>query len=119
MRLALDLPKAVGNARGHWSTRYHRRKAYWQAQDRRQLLGLVEPPPARPSASVSVRAHFRVSKPNDPDNLTARLKDVMDWLKTRGYIEDDGPAVVRSLTVTQETVPRKSVGLEITLEPVA
>lgn len=111
MRLVLDLPKATGNARMHWRTRYYTRTRFWEAQDNRQRLGLIEPPPNRPMGSVTVLAHFLVSKPNDPDNLTARLKDVMDWLKTRGYIVDDGPSVVKALTVTQETVPRKDCGL--------
>ena len=117
MRLVLDLPENLSNARMHWRVRLKTKKAYYQAQDGRQLLGLIEPPPARPMTAVRVLAHLSLWNPADPDGCAARLKWPMDWLVTRGYLEDDGPAIVKELQVTQE-IDRKNQRLEITIEEV-
>lgn len=118
MKLTLDLPENLGNARLHWAAKHKAKRRYWEAQDRRQLLGLVEPPPSRPMPAVRVLAHLRLWNPADPDGCAARLKWALDWLVTRGYLLDDGPKVVRELVVTQE-INRANTGLDVTLEPVA
>ena len=118
MRLVLDVPENVANAsRRHWSVLHRAKKAYYAAQDGRALVGLIPPPPSPPMASVRVLAHFRLWNEMDDDNLKARMKWPQDYLKTRGYIANDNPKVVRELVVTQE-IDRKNQRLEITIEEV-
>ena len=112
----MDLPENLSNARMHWKAKYRAKKRYYAAQDARQSFGLIEPPPTEPLASVRVLAHLRLYNAADPDGCAARLKWPMDWLVTRGYLEDDGPAIVKELRVTQE-IDRRNQRLEITLEP--
>lgn len=117
MRLVMDMPLNVANSSQHWAVRARAKKAYYVAQDRRQLLGLIEPPPSRPMKYARLAAHFYAWSLMDDDNRTARLKFVCDWLKTRGYIVDDKPSCLTITAVTQE-IDRANQRLVVTLEPV-
>lgn len=117
MRLLLPVPPDIGNERGHWAVRNRRRQNFFGDCDDRQLFRLLPPPPPQPFESVEITAHFRLWNEMDADNLRARLKHALDWLRTRGYIVDDRAKNVRLAAVTQE-IDRKDRGLELTLEEV-
>lgn len=116
MRFDLPLPANVANLRVDWRQRNRLRQVYYADCDRLQLAGLVPPPPDAALTAVGVHAHFRVGNRMDPDNMRARCKWALDWLRTRGYIVDDKSQVVRRFTDSQE-IDRKAPGLEITLQP--
>jgi len=109
LTLLMDAPPNLANARWHWHMKTRLKKKYWKAQDERQLVGLVEPPPSRPFERVSVHALFSLHNRMDPDNLHARLKWALDWLKSRGYIVNDSTKVIERLTVDQQ-IDRKRPG---------
>lgn len=113
----MDLPPDLGNGRMHWRTRHKRKKAYYEACDNRQLLGLI-PAPDSVIARCEIAAHFKLHNASDWDNLGARLKFAFDWLVTRGYIADDGPKVIlKNPDITQE-IDRKNRKLIVTITEV-
>ena len=118
LTLLMDAPPQKGNERGHWKARWGRRKAYFNAQDSRQLAGLIPPPPAKPMDRVRIRAHLYLWNQMDPDNLTSRLKDAIDWCVSRGYLLSDSPVVIRELVVEQEIDRQKDGRLVLEIEEV-
>jgi hypothetical protein len=114
MQLTLTMPANVANARGSWHVGHRAKKRFYRESDERQLVGLVPRPPADPLTSAHVRVRFHVHNLLDPDNLYARMKHVLDWLVTRGYLADDDVDTV-SLEVSQE-IERKDKRVEITVE---
>jgi hypothetical protein len=115
----MDVPSESANSRGHWRARAGRRKRYFEAQDSRQLVGLIPLPPPQPLDRVAIRAHFHLWNAMDFDNLYGRFKDAGDWLVSRGYISSDSPVVVRSLTCSQEIDRRHDGRLVVEIEEVA
>jgi hypothetical protein len=49
----------------------------------------------------------------DWDNCAAVAKIPLDVMQRMGWLEDDGPKVIRSLKVEQEKCPRKDVGFRL------
>lgn len=87
--MRLSVPLNLANRRMHPMAVHRLKKAYWRACDLRQSIGLVPAPPAKPWRAAIVRATWHTHNRMDRDNATARLKWVLDWLVTRGYVEDD------------------------------
>lgn len=116
MILELALPPNRGNARTHWRVTHQQKLAYWGGCDARYLTKRI-PHPEMPFRKAKVTVAFRVSRKNDPDNLVARAKWPLDWLKKRGYIVDDNPDALEWTGMpTQQVVKRSETGLTITLE---
>jgi hypothetical protein len=53
------------------------------------------------------------SQDMDWDNCAAVAKIPLDVMQRMGWLEDDGPKVIRSLKVEQEKCPRKDVGFRL------
>lgn len=103
LTLLMDAPPNLANTSwGHWGSKHRAKKQYWKAQDERQLVGLIPPPPARRLQRVNIHAHFYLWNTMDGDNLHHRLKWAFDWLVTRGYLENDSPDVLRMIAVEQQ-----------------
>lgn len=117
MRLVMDAPENVANAFLHWRTLNRLKRLYREAQDQRQLLGLLPPPPPKPYERVRITADFRLWNTMDPDNLTARTKWAIDWLRTRGYIAGDTPQHITKLEVTQQIDRQSYSRVIVTLAP--
>ena len=79
-----------------------------------QMAKLVPAAPAEPLPFVRLDAVLYVWSPMDEDNLTARLKWAIDWLRLAGYLVGDSPAHLRLGTVRQ-VVERHSRRLDIEL----
>ena len=83
------LPENRANRWAHWGARYAKRKKYWARLD---LLVTLRRNPravrrlAKAHATVAVWTWKAIS---DKDNATARTKDILDWLVSRGYLVDD------------------------------
>lgn len=111
------LPPNMGNWRGHWRTKQSRRLAYYEQCDLHRLAKLIPPPPAKAWARATIVAHFVVGAANDQDNLMARAKWALDWLRDRRYIADDRAKCLTWAAVPTQRVSRKDrYELTITLE---
>lgn len=115
MKLVLPLPPNLANARLHWAQKLRVKKRYYRDADERQLVGLVPPPPPEPMRSAVVSVHLHVHNRLDKDNLYARLKYLLDWLVTRGYLANDDPDTIRDLMVRQ-SIERSDKRAEVTLQ---
>ncbi len=128
-RLELPLPPNVANPGrhfGHWRTR-HRAKVAWM-DGAALAVSLNFPATCYPRARVT--CHFFVWSRMDADNLAARQKWVLDFLKSPtasvmgncvtfgGWIADDDPLHLELLPPYQ-TVDRKHRRVEVTIESLA
>jgi hypothetical protein len=115
LTLTFPMPLNVANARLHWRAKARKHDAW-------KMLAIVQEPKlrGRPECFGRVRVSvtfFTGRWVQDTDNLIARAKWPLDLLKERGFIADDCPGVVESLSVTQ--VPRMPRRVVLTLEEVA
>ena len=105
-----------GLLRMHWTQRKELNER-WVSLVRAQLAEV----PEQPLYSRSRPVHLEVLRVGrrllDWDNLGASLKPVLDGLQCNRILDNDSPAVVRSLTLAQETgKPARLVLTFITLE---
>lgn len=113
IRLELPLAPNLTNGRGHWRVRERQRDAY-------NLLccgarvGVKRPPAPLPKARIS--ATLYVWNPMDFDNLMARLKWTLDWLRADGWIADDSPRHLEWVGMPGQEIDRKRPRVVITLE---
>ena len=96
------VPPNKANARGRWQRGHFARKDYWTVLDTLVMAKRIPPALGTPLPTASVAVHLVLYNAMDPDNLTARVKDLLDWLVSRGYLAGD-TAKHLALTVTQET----------------
>ena len=113
MKFDLPLPANLGNARMHWAAKNRAKKYYWAALDYMVNLGQLPKPPRTPYRQAHAWIQLRTWRLMDRDNGHARIKWVLDWLQTRGYVMND-KWVTYDLDVIAS--PRKEVGITMTLE---
>jgi hypothetical protein len=85
----LPLPVNLGNDRSHHMAKYRAKLKYWAALDAAAMVKRIPRPPARPFTKALLDAEMHHTHDTDKDNREARLKWVLDWLTSRGYIVDD------------------------------
>lgn len=121
LTLELPLPPNLANARMHWRVKLKEKKAYYALCDQRQLLKQIPPPPRAPLSRAAITAIAYMGATMDMGNLMHRVeKWPCDWLKTRGYIEDDGPKCLRWLGFPEQHIKRDGnyrIVLTLTPEP--
>jgi hypothetical protein len=112
----LPLPDNVANGRMHWRAKATRKAAYYAILDTHAFAKWLPKPPAVPLVKPVAEITMRTARAMDHDNAHARLKWVLDWLQTRGYIVND-----RDLRYQLEnkTAPRKEVGITLVLREAA
>lgn len=83
----LPLPPRRGNRRGHWY-RHWKIESEWQRRAELEIYrqGVRYPPEPFPRARLSF--HFRMLRLEDPDNLDARRKLIVDLLKVQWAAPD-------------------------------
>ena len=111
----LPLPDNLGNGRMHWRVKSKRKTAYYEALDTLALVEILPPRPARMFLHPVAEIEMRTVRRMDHDNAHARLKWVLDWLQTRGYIANDRHLGYR---LNATTAPRKDLGITLTLSEV-
>lgn len=112
------LPPNRANRYAHWAARHAQRKSLWRSLDAMAMVKRLPPPPRYPWAKAHAVLEVKTWRPSDPDNATARAKDCIDWLVSRGYLVDDGPTHL-TLGVRATTAPRTETGITVTLTEVA
>jgi hypothetical protein len=85
----LPLPVNLGNDRSHHMAKYRAKLKYWAALDAAAIVRRIPCRPAKPFARALLDAEMYHTHDTDTDNREARLKWVLDWLTSRGYIVDD------------------------------
>ena len=115
----LPLPPNLGNSRAHWRLKARQKTDFYVVCDARVVVkGWHVPRPVEgmPWAKPVAEITMRTARAMDHDNAHARLKWVLDWLQTRGYIVND-----RDLRYQLEnkTAPRKEVGITLVLREAA
>lgn len=107
------LPANRGNARfGHFYAQHRSKKKYWELLDTLAMAKRIPRAPQRPYPQAAAEIVLRTYRPMDQDNSHARVKDVLDWLRTRGYLVDDNPA---AFSYTLTCAPAKLADCGITL----
>lgn len=115
---AIPLPANRGNARfGHFYAQHRSKKKYWKLLDTLVIVRRLPKPPAHPFWHAAAVIVMRTYRTMDTDNGHARLKDVLDWLRTRGYVGDDGPGSL-TYTLTLERAKLADCGITIQLTEV-
>jgi hypothetical protein len=113
------LPANRGNARfGHFYAEHRSKKRYWALLDTLAMVRRLPRAPTRPFGHAAAEITLRTYRRQDEDNAHARLKDVCDWLRTRGYIADDNPAAF-TYTLSCETAKLADCGVLLILREVA
>jgi len=106
----------MANSRMHWRVKNRERKAYialcyWDA-----VVCLVNPDDML-ADKAAITATIYHTHTSDQDNLMARLKWPVDWIKDNGYIWDDDPDhLVWTGVPTQVKCKRDERRVEFVLE---
>lgn len=125
MVLWIPRPPDNANARQHWGKAASVKRTYLRELAKRVSARLIPAPPATPIACARITAEWWYAPPTsrrlDEDNAVRRLKPVIDWLVTYGYLAGDTPDHVTSLPPIQtlgppprEAPPLSSVRLTLT-----
>jgi hypothetical protein len=114
VKLTLPLPPNLLNSRLHWRVKHAAKNRFYQTCDNLQMAKAVPAPggPALKRARVTIRAFTHQAM--DKDGLYGRMKWVLDWLVTRGYLQDDSPKHI-TLKVSQR-IDRKRQRIEVELK---
>lgn len=93
------MPPNLANNKIHWRTRKKWQDQYKGTLDYMLLRANAKKPPVgeyvvppsleAPFDHATVTVHLVLFNPMDDDNAMARMKFLMDWLVTRGYLVDD------------------------------
>ena len=92
MTLTFPMPPNLANrasGRSHWRWLHREKKTYLAHLDALQACRRIPPPPEVPMQRPLLSSTMHVGAKNDADNAVARHKWPIDWLATRGYIEND------------------------------
>lgn len=111
--LRLELPPNVANLRQHWAVRARQRRE-WCVRATVTLANTRLRPKA-PLGRYSAHVTVVTKRRSDLDNCTARLKPCFDLLKRLGWVVDDGPEHLVSLTVVN-AVDTKAPRIEVHLD---
>lgn len=105
--ITVPMPRNIGNgSHGHWAVRDKQRKAYLSALDQLQGAGMIPPPPPKPFARARIDSVMHLANMSDHDNAMRRHKWPLDWLRTRGYLVDDGPKHLEWVSFPEQRVKR-------------
>lgn len=122
MKLILPLPpnRNRGNRSGGWAWASAKKKWYAAADLVSCGKGFPKPPTV-PLTKVRVSAVLVMPNWMDADNAFYRAsKAPMDWLKSRGYIENDSPKHITWAGLPEQRLTRKEEPrLELTIEEAA
>lgn len=106
------LPANIANSRMHWAVKLKAKKAYWATLDALVMARKNPKPPQDAWQEASAGVVMRTFREMDADNATARLKWCLDWLETRGYVQNDRDVAVQ---VETEVAPLKLCGITLAL----
>jgi hypothetical protein len=117
----LPLPVNLANTSfGHWAVKHKARKAYWESLDVGVTFKRLPCAPQRPYSRARLDVAMYHTHDTDRDNREARLKWVLDWLTSRGYLVDDADAHLERGEIAVHrcrTIPERR--LVLTLTPLA
>lgn len=109
------LPTNSPNVKAHWAKKRKARLAYWDLLDLLVTAKKNPKAPKRPWGKVEGAVQIRTWRKMDRDNANARLKDLNDWLQTRGYLVNDRDF---DYLLDIRTAPRNLLGITMTIREV-
>ena len=112
MTFELPLPTNSPNQKAHWAKKRKARLAYWELLDHLVTVRRLPDPPKKPMVKATATVEMRTWRQMDKDNANGRLKDLNDWLQTRGYLVNDRDF---DYTLSYRTAPRKELGITLVL----
>lgn len=118
MTFEFPLPPNLLNERVHWRVKNKERKRYFAVCDTLLAAKRLPEAPEVPLTPVVLHSvlYLAGTKLHDDDNAMARgYKWPVDWLRTRGYIEDDGRPHCR-MTIPEQFFDRKRPRLVVRVE---
>lgn len=110
----MPAPPNLANSRMHWRVKHNKKVAYWRTLTTLHLGagGIQASPfpktPRNALTKVRITAHFVLGNTMDQDNLMARCKWPIDWLKEAGYLVDDSPKHLTWTGIPTQEVSRKT-----------
>jgi hypothetical protein len=115
--LRLPLPASRNQSSdAHWTVRHRNKQTYYDSCSYLLMAKhLPKPPAGGPFKKARISAVAHVWNENDLDNLMARCKWALDWLKREGYIVDDRPKHLKWEGLPEQVVDRSGRALTLTL----
>jgi hypothetical protein len=112
----LPLPPNIANKGGRgWKGKHFGRVRYFELLD--TLVTLKQnPKPVTRWVKAEASIQMRTWRATDKDNANARLKPVLDWLQTRGYIVNDRDL---EYELDRRVASRKDLGITLVLREAA
>lgn len=119
LTLTVPLPPNLANARMHWRVKLKAKKAYWETLSMLANMGKI---PAEivsrpPRARIAVTLYLH--SPMDDDNAMARVKWILDWFVTNGYLAGDSRKHLEWDGLPKQFIDRKHPRCVLTLTPVS
>lgn len=114
--LILPLCPDRGNSRRHWGLQ-RRMEAAWALKAMAWLHNAGMRPPTKPYERFTLHVTVVTKRKSDLDNCTARLKVAIDYLRKKGWLLEDGPDYMTSLTVVNK-VDTKWPRIEVHIDEV-
>lgn len=105
--LILPMPPNMANSRMHWRSKDAARQTYFGHCDTLRTLGLLPEPPRVAPTHATIEARLVLMREMDADGAMSRLKWAVDWLVTRGYLEDDKPSHLSWRGVPEQAIKGK------------
>lgn len=121
LSVTLPMPPSLANASGqsrHWRSIASAKKRYYRQLDELQLINRIPAPPATPIGKATVAIVMQLGARMDVDNAAARCKWPLDWLATRGYLENDRLLEWAGMPV-QDIKRRAAYAIAFTFTPAA
>ena len=112
----LPLPTNSPNRKAHWAKKRKARLAYWELLDTMVQAKKIPKAPKVALTKATGIVEMRTWRQMDKDNANGRLKDLNDWLQTRGYLVNDRDF---DYTLTYRTAPRAELGITLVLREAA
>lgn len=130
IEVVVPMPVNLANARLHWRTRLGHKKRYYGMLDliasAHRAIGFPDdlpyriprPPRVPHPGRMWVEAHLVLGNLMDDDNAMHRMKFVLDWLVTRGYLAGDSRKHIKWRDIPSQEVSRKQPAhVRLTLTP--
>ena len=112
----IPLPENSPNRKSHWAVKRKTRLAYWDLLDALVMAKQLPKPPVKPWSKATATVEMRTWRKMDQDNANGRLKDLNDWLQTRGYLVNDRDF---DYQLCVKTAGRADLGITMVLREIA
>lgn len=119
LTLTVPLPPNIANGRMHWQVKLKAKKAYWDTLSLLANCGKIPAEAVSRPRRARLAATLYLHSPMDDDNAMARLKWLVDWLVSNGYLAGDSRKHIEWEGLPKQFIDRKNPRCVVTLTPAA